>query len=101
MTRLELSNNTPIRVVYGHDHATGSFISVYDDRLMWKPENDEAYNTLCKSLYIGDGGGNYFDAHTGLGGFGRKVELKVMARLWEKYDVEKSYVAKAAGGQSF
>jgi hypothetical protein len=101
MTRLELPSNAHITVGYGYDEFSGFFISVYDDRLEWKPENDEAYNTLCQSLYIGDGGGSYFDAHTGIGGFGIKVELKVMARLWEKYGVEKSYVAKAAGGQGF
>jgi hypothetical protein len=99
MVRFEIEDNTPIRVAYGHDEFTGFFISVYDARLKWDPNNDEALNGLLESLYIGDGGGSYFDAHTGPGGFGKKIDVKVMARLWEKYGVDKKHVAMAVLGK--
>ena len=72
MVRFEI-NNDPIRIAYGHDELTGFFLSVCDDRLKWNVDAGKEVNEVSEKVGIKDGGGSYFDLHTGPSGFGFKV----------------------------
>jgi len=52
---------------------TGFFLSVYDARLKWNADASKEVNDVTEKVGVCDGGGSYFDLHTGHGGFGFKV----------------------------
>jgi hypothetical protein len=72
MVRYEI-DNYPIKICYGHDQVTGFFLSVYDARLKWNADASKEVNDVTEKVGVRDGGGSYFDLHTGHGGFGFKV----------------------------
>lgn len=78
----------PITVNYGIDQANGVFLSVSDSRLVHNTSASEAVNAITEKIGIKDGGGSYFDLHTGKNGFGLRVNNKTMATYLRRYGVE-------------
>jgi hypothetical protein len=78
-----------IRIAVGHDELTGYFISVYDKRLEVNVETNDDFDSVCYGVAM-DGTGCYLNAHTGSSGFGNRVSLSAMERLWRLYGVEQS-----------
>ena len=78
---------TPIRVAYGYSESPGVFLSVCDERLEYDENATDEVNVVTANIWVKDGGGSYFDLHTGLSGYGLKVDDKTMATFLERYGV--------------
>lgn len=46
-----------------------------------------------------DGGGGYFDLHTGPLGFGHKVDVETMVHFWKLYGVKEEHLELARKGK--
>ena len=56
----------PITVAYGTDEVSGVFLSVSDSRLEYDSEASDKVNDVTSEVgTVNDGGGSYFDIHTG------------------------------------
>jgi hypothetical protein len=77
----------PITVSYGTDVVSGVFLAVVDSRLIFDGNATERVNNVTSQVGIKDGGGSYFDIHTGKNGFGERVDNKTMATMLRKYGV--------------
>jgi hypothetical protein len=99
MGRHELDPKNSISVAYGHDHATGYFLSVTDHRLAWSSNASKAINAITEKVNP-DGGGCYFDLHTGPMGFGHKADVQTLAHFWGKYGVPQEHIQMALQGKS-
>lgn len=86
MPRYEIKGS-PISVAYGKDHATGIFLSVYDNRLEYDENASQEVNDVTKKIGFGDGGGSYFDLHTGRSGPGIKVSEETMLVYLKRFGV--------------
>lgn len=86
MPRYEIPGD-PIRVVYGLDDLTGVFLSVYDKRLEYDPSESRRVNAVTEAFGVQDGGGSYFDLHTGRAGVGIRVDDETMATYLRRYGV--------------
>jgi hypothetical protein len=78
-----------ICIAVGHDEFTGYFISVYDKRLEVNDETNDDFDSVCYGVAM-DGTGCYLNAHTGSNGFGKRISLGAMERLWRLYGVDQS-----------
>jgi hypothetical protein len=89
MPRFETEGD-PICIAYGVDEqiSCGVFLSVYDRRLEWQENASKEVNHIAESIGVGDGGGSYFDLHTGQRGFGAKVSCDTMRVYLKRYGVE-------------
>ncbi|CAF1138455.1 unnamed protein product [Brachionus calyciflorus] len=75
---------TPITVAYGYDEGLSDyFLSVYDKRLEIKD----------------DGGGSYFDLHTGKIGFGMRVSIETIRVYLARYGVPKKKIQELFSGK--
>jgi hypothetical protein len=97
MPRYEIKGSQ-ISVAYGTDAMTGVFLSVYDSRLKYNETASEEVNSIASRIGAGDGGGCYFDLHTGMGGFGHKVSLNTINTFMVRYGVEQSQANSLCGG---
>ena len=77
----------PISIAYGYDELTGVFLAVVDRRLKFDCESSDEVNTVTESIGVRDGGGSYFDLHTGQVGFGQKVDDDTMATFLRRFGV--------------
>jgi len=84
----------PIHIAYGvdDDQSSGVFLSVYDNRLMWHEKASKEVNQVAESVGIKDGSGCYFDLHTGLMGFGKKVSKETIRMYLARYGVTKKRI---------
>lgn len=89
----------PIQVAYGFDHVTGHFLSVVDERLIYQPDAPDDVNDLVNGLWLGDGGGGFFDVQTNSMGFGKQVSLTVILTLWKRYGVPEAHIKLAKEGK--
>ena len=79
MPRFEIAGD-PISVAYGYDEVLSNvFLSVYDRRLEFDSDAPDQVNAVTEGIGPGDGGGCYFNLHTGKVGFGRMVDDETMA----------------------
>ncbi|KAL7572483.1 hypothetical protein ACA910_000311 [Epithemia clementina (nom. ined.)] len=83
----------PIRMAYGFDKRSGVFLSVYDKRLKYNSDASREVNKVTEAIGVKDGGGSYFDLHTGRHGFGLKVDDKTMATYLQRFGVPPSNIA--------
>ena len=77
----------PIHVAFGYDedpNGPGVFLSVFDNRLCYDPNATSSVNAVTESIGVKDGGGSYFDLHTGRFGFGVRVDHETMATFVKK-----------------
>ena len=77
----------PISVAYGVDNSSGVFLAVTDKRLEYDPNSSAKVNAVTEQVGIGDGGGSFFNLHTGKIGFGIKVDDETMAVYLKRYGV--------------
>jgi len=63
------------------------FLSVFDSRLKYNPNYSDEVNRVTESIGVCDGGGSYFNLHTGSNGFGIKVDDKTMAVYLKRFGV--------------
>ena len=91
MVRYELKGS-PISVAYGSDEISGVFLSVYDDRLANSETAGDEVNAITEKIGVGDGGGSYFDLHTGTSGFGHKVSLNTIRTFLIRYGAKEEHV---------
>lgn len=84
MVRYEIPGS-PISVGYGYDHCNGVFLSVFDSRLKYDKHATDEVNAVTESIGVRDGGGSYFDLHTGENGFGLKVDHSTMVTFLRRY----------------
>lgn len=82
-------DGSPIHIAYGVDEELicGIFLSVYDTRLEFDENGTDEVNDVAKSIGVCDDGGSYFDLHTGLTGFGKKVTRETMRTYLLRYGV--------------
>jgi len=84
--RFEIQQSEHIKVVYGQDVVSGVFLAVTDARLEYQVEaTREVNHRIAESVGLGDGGGSYFDLHTGAHGVGAQVDPKTMATYLRRY----------------
>jgi hypothetical protein len=83
---------SPISVAYGEDHVSGIFFSVFDSRLEYSETASKEVNDVAESIGVKDGGGSYFDLHTGDVGFGRKVSKETMRVYFTRYGVPADHI---------
>lgn len=77
----------PITVNYGTDTVSNVFLAVTDSRLHYDENATKQVNNVTSQVGIKDGGGSYFDIHTGKDGFGERVDNKTMATFLRRYGV--------------
>ena len=89
MPRFEIKGD-PISIAYGvcEQISSGVFISVYDRRLETDSNASDEVNQVAFDVGVHDGGGSYFDLHTGQTGFGKKVSKDTMRVYLLRYGVE-------------
>jgi hypothetical protein len=85
---------SPISIAYGYDFSCGIFLSVYDRRLMYNEKASCEVNEVAESIGVKDGGGSYFDLHTGPTGFGMKVSDDTMRVYLQRYGVPQKQIDK-------
>ena len=90
--RVEIPGD-PISVAYGYG-ITGVFLSVFDKRLEYDPISSREVNAVAESIGVGDGGGSYFDLHTGSHGFGIKVDHDTMATYLKRFGVSEEKISE-------
>ena len=71
---------------YGHDHVTGYFFNVSDERLVVSKETGDDFDTVRYKVSP-DGGGTYFSVQTAKMGLGTRVSYQTMEKLWRLYEV--------------
>jgi hypothetical protein len=93
MTRYTIEvEGSPISVAYGYDEINGIFLAVTDERLAYDRNAAEPINQVIESIGLGDGGGSYFDLHTGDVGFGQKVSESTMLVYLKRYGVSEKQI---------
>ncbi|THU78418.1 hypothetical protein K435DRAFT_832273 [Dendrothele bispora CBS 962.96] len=97
MGRTEIDQGN-IKIAYGHDEATGYFLSVVDERLGYKEDISDAVLAVMEKVNADQGGG-YFDLHTAPIGFGHRVDKETLIYFWKQYGVPESDIEKARKGQ--
>ena len=103
MPRFEIKGS-PISIAYGFDDILikcDYFLSVFDERLKWDEAASEEVNKITEMVGVKDGGGSYFDLHTGQIGFGFKVTEKTMAAYMKRYGVPGEHVAAVLKSKPF
>lgn len=95
--RHEIDSDT-LGIAYGSDHVTGYFLAVTDKRLEWSKNSSDEVNAV-KEKIAPDGGGCYFNIHTGPLGYGFKVDIKTMASFWDTYGIPDGHVQKLRQGR--
>ena len=93
MVRFEIEGD-PIKIAYGADPISGVFLSVYDKRLKYDSNASDAVNAVTESIGVKDGGGSYFDLHTGSTGFRIKVDDKTMVTFLKRFGVSNKQIKK-------
>jgi hypothetical protein len=58
------------------------------------PLTSDPVNHVTESIGVGDGGGSYFDLHTGAHGFGIKVDGATMATYLRRFGVPDTAIAQ-------
>ncbi len=91
MTRFE-HRTGHINVVYGLDHTTGYFLAIEDGRLTFQEDASDEVNAIVHKIGIKDGGGSYFDLHTGDMGFGMKVSKATIIEFYKRYNVDQAFI---------
>jgi hypothetical protein len=86
-----------ITVAYGLDQLSGVFLSVLDNRLKYEEDASDEVNSIGLNVGPKDGGGGYFDLHTGPMGFGMKVSQETIAVYLKRYGVTSARVDKLLG----
>jgi hypothetical protein len=87
MPRYEI-DSWPISVAYGYDEPLDHvFLSVIDKRLEYSSTASAEVNSITSKVGIHDGGGSYFNLHTGEFGFGFKVSHATMRTYLLRYGV--------------
>ncbi|EIM82655.1 uncharacterized protein STEHIDRAFT_63561 [Stereum hirsutum FP-91666 SS1] len=89
-----------ITIAYGKDHVTGYFLSVIDERLSWSSDATTQVNEITEKVNA-DGGGGYFDLHTGLVGIGHRVDVATILHFWKVYGVKEEHLEMARKGKEF
>ena len=86
--------SSPISIAYGYDEmcTSGMFLSVFDERLEWSEQASREVNAVTEQLGVGDGGGSYFDLHTGQTGFGQKVSCETMMTFMRRFGVPEEHI---------
>ncbi|KAG7359569.1 MYND finger domain containing protein [Nitzschia inconspicua] len=82
----------PIHVTYGYSGVAGVFLAVFDNRLQYDEHASDKVNAVTKAIGVCDGGGSYFDLHTGPDGFGMKVDHATMAVFLKRYGVSEAQI---------
>ena len=91
MTRFVIEGD-PIHIAYGSDGITGVFLSVCDKHLKFDPSATDAVNAVTENM--GGGGGSYLDPHTGISGFGTRVDDETMTTYLRRFGVPEVQIAK-------
>jgi hypothetical protein len=93
MTRYTIEvEGSPISVAYGYDEINGIFLAVTDERLEYDENAADPINQVTESIGVKDGGGSYFDLHTGDVGFGLKVSESTMLVYLKRYGVSEKQI---------
>jgi hypothetical protein len=84
---VEATMAIPIHLAYGFSFPLpGVFLSVSDRRLKYETSATKGGNAVSEAIGLQDGGGSYFDIHTGkVGGFGIQVDDETMASYLLRY----------------
>jgi hypothetical protein len=90
-----------ITFAYGWDKCNGYFISVFDKRLEWKEGASDEVNSITVKIGVMDGGGSYFDLHTGSNGYGFEVSQATLAEYMRRYGAPESHVNSVKLGRDF
>ena len=77
----------PISIAYGDSESSGVFLSVYDQRLRYDGNSTSNVNAVTEKIGVHDGGGSYFDLHTGAYGFGIRVDDETMTTYLKRFGV--------------
>ena len=88
--------NPPIKVAYGYDGFSGTFLSVYDKRLEVDDKTSDEINEIAKS--IGPGDGCYLDLHTGPTGYGKQVSDKTIYVYLKRFGVPENHIKALLSG---
>jgi MYND finger len=87
MPRFEIDND-PIHIAYGYDFPVpGVFLAVTDKRLKYNANASKSVNAVTEQIGVKDGGGSYFNLHTGVDGFGMKVDDQTMITFLRRYGI--------------
>ena len=87
MPRFEIAGD-PASVAYGYDEGLSNvFLSCFDKRLKFDSDASDQANAVTEGIGSGDGGGCYFELHTGVYGFGAKVDHETMATYLRRFGV--------------
>jgi hypothetical protein len=85
----------PIHIAYGFDPTfSGVFLSVYDNRLKYDPDASKKVNDATESISSNGGGGCYLDLHTGISGFGQRVNDVTMSTYLKRFGVSEERIAQ-------
>jgi hypothetical protein len=92
MTRFTIEGS-PISVAYGYDEPLDNvFLSVFDERLKYDSAASDGVNSITEKIGVKDGGGSYFDLHTGQYGFGLKVSHDIMRTYLARFGVTQNNI---------
>ena len=72
----------------------GVFLSVYDERLKFDANSSSDVNAVTEKIGRKDGGGCYFDLHTGPNRDGFKVDDETMATYLKRFGVPDDQILK-------
>jgi hypothetical protein len=94
MAQFQISS--PIVIRYGYDKLNGLFLQAEDARLQVKEEGSNEANKIAMefSTSSADGGGGYFDLHTGVNGFGLRVSEDVMVEYFRRFEVPENKISQ-------
>ena len=73
---------------------TGIFLSVSDSRLEDDENASPEVNDVTLKVGVGDGGGSYFDLHTGTHGFGQKVSEETILVYLKRFGITDEQINK-------
>lgn len=90
---------SPISIAYGFSDINHYFLSVFDKRLEWKEGASEEVNEVADNIGLKDGGGSYFDLHTGTQGSGIKVSNETMKVYLARFGVPKKQIDELFSGR--
>ena len=90
---------SPVSIAFGFDESSQYFLSVFDKRLEIKDGVSEEVNKVAMNVGIKDGGGSYFDLHTGTKGFGMKVSNDTMKCYLSRFGVPKAKIDDLFSGK--
>ena len=94
------SEDSPISIAYGSDDSTDYFLSVFDKRLKYDSNASDEVNKVTEKIGVCDGGGSYFDLHTGHVGFGHKVSKATMGVFLKRYGVSEKRISDLFSGKT-